>query len=137
MPDHSCHKTLANDFGEFFKGKVRKLLDALDNIDPPELSVSLDDSCNCEFASFQEVTVEDVREILMKSAIKSSPLDPIPKDLLKGCLDLLLPHFTRVINSSLLSGVMPQSLKIAQVTPLVKKANADRNELKNYRPYLI
>ena len=134
LPDHSCSKTLANDFGEFFKSKVRKLLDVLDNIEPPELSVSLVDSCDSQFSSFQEVTVDDVRKILMKSAVKSSPLDPIPTDLLKKCLDLLLPHFTRVINSSLLSGVMPQSLKIAQVTPLVKKANADRNELKNYRP---
>ena len=113
--------------------KSDKLLDVFDNIQPPELSVSLVDFCESKFSSFQEMTVDDVRKILMTSAVKSSPLDPIPTDLLKRCLHLLLPHFTCVINLSLLSGVMPQSLNIAQVTPLVKKANADRNELKHYR----
>ena len=134
LPDHTCHKTLANDFGDFFKSKVRRLLDGLDNIEHQELSVTLVDCCESVLPSFQEVTVDEVSNILTKSAIKSSPMDPIPTDLLKRCLDLLLPHFTRVINSSLLSGVMPPSLKKAQVIPLVKKAGADRNELKNYRP---
>ena len=132
LPDHSCNKDLANDFGEFFKRKVKRLLDTLDNINPPELSVDLSNTCESEFSAFQ-VSAEDVRQIVMKSSSKSCPLDPLPTSLLKKCLDPLLPQLTNIINSSLLSGVFPQSLETAHVTPLIKKANADRNELKNYR----
>ncbi|XP_072044694.1 uncharacterized protein [Amphiura filiformis] len=118
LPDHSCRTDLANNFAHYFKEKVCKLLDKLDNFDPPELSITLSESCESTFTAFREVSPEDVHQILLKSATKSCPLDPIPTDLLKKCLDPLLPHLTNIINSSLLSGLMPPSLKVAQVTPL-------------------
>ena len=71
------------------------------------MSVQLEEFCNSELSTFHEVTVDEVREIVMKSMIKSSPLDPVPTSVMKRCLELLLPHFAGVINASLLSGVMP------------------------------
>ncbi|XP_072033073.1 uncharacterized protein [Amphiura filiformis] len=91
LPDHSCCKDLANGFGEFFKKKVKRLLDTLDNINPPGLSVDITDSCESEFTAFREVSDEDVCQIVLKSSTKSCPLDPIPTSLLKKCLDPLLP----------------------------------------------
>ena len=41
---------------------------------------------------------------------------------------------TKIINSSLQSGVMPVSLKQAVVTPLVKKTDISPEEMSNYRP---
>ena len=64
----------------------------------------------------------------------SSSLDPFPSCLLKKCIDAILPSITRIVNQSLTSGRMPSSLKSARVTPLLKKASLDKNELKNYRP---
>ena len=38
------------------------------------------------------------------------------------------------MNLSLKEGIVPQLLKTAVVTPLLKKANLDPNELKSHRP---
>jgi hypothetical protein len=49
-------------------------------------------------------------------------------------LTLLLPYITKLVNVSLAEGCMPQCLKTANVTPLLKKEGLDINNLKNYRP---
>ncbi|PIK35540.1 putative RNA-directed DNA polymerase from mobile element jockey-like [Apostichopus japonicus] len=70
----------------------------------------------------------------MKSPSSSCSLDPIPMDVLKSCLDLLLPHITSIVNYSLSTGVIPESLKSAQVVPILKKTNLNKNNQQNYRP---
>ena len=45
-----------------------------------------------------------------------------------------LPKLTEVVNASLRSGVFPEILKDAVVTPLLKKPSLDKDVLKNYRP---
>ena len=37
-------------------------------------------------------------------------------------------------NASLREGHLPESQKAAVITPILKKTNADPDELKNYRP---
>ena len=61
-------------------------------------------------------------------------LDPIPTSLTKECLSDLLPLITRIVNSSLGSGVVPPQFKQAVVTPMLKKPGLDPNDLKNFRP---
>ena len=134
LPDHKCKKDLANDFSGFFHGKVRKLRDTLDNLKCTDLSVEIHESANSSFASFSHVSTDEVQKIIIKSANKSGALDPVPTDLLKKCLDPVLPHITRIINMSLNTGSVPETLKVAQVVPLIKTPKLDRNELKNYRP---
>lgn len=50
--------------------------------------------------------------------------DPIPAQLAKKLKLTLGPLWTKIINSSLRTGVMPDCLKIGQVTPLLKKKTA-------------
>ena len=50
------------------------------------------------------------------------------------CLDELILPITSIINHSLKTGVFPHCFKKALVTPLLKKPNLDKNDLKNYRP---
>ena len=57
--------------------------------------------------------------------MKSCSLVPIPASLLLKCLDSFLPTLVRIINLSLSKGVFPDSLKVAKLTPILKKANAD------------
>ena len=52
---------------------------------------------------------------------KSCDLDPIPASLLLDCLDEIVPTVTDIINTSLQTGVVPQSFKHALVNPLLKK----------------
>ena len=63
-------------------------------------------------------------------------MDPIPTSVLKipQILNTLLPVLSKAINDCLLSGCVPIGLKSAAVTPLIKKPNLDKNDLKNYRP---
>ena len=75
-----------------------------------------------------------VKDIIMKSKSTSCELDPIPTWLLKQCIKELVPAITSVVNTSLLSGTMPDDLRNAVVRPLLKKDNLDHDILKNYQP---
>jgi hypothetical protein len=86
------------------------------------------------FDSFQKVSEEDVRKIIVKSKPTTCSLDPIPTSLFLDCLDILLPTVTHIVNQSLLSATFPTLCKTAIIKPLLKKANLDQNILKNYRP---
>ena len=66
--------------------------------------------------------------------MKSCILDPLPAILLKQHFDLLLPIILKIVNLSLESGHFPSSLKTAVLSPLLKKANLDHEDLANYRP---
>ena len=64
-------------------------------------------------------------------------LDPAPTRLLKesAVLDCVLPHMLHVVNESLGSSVVPACrLKMAVITPILKKPGLCVNSLKNFRP---
>ena len=86
------------------------------------------------FSCFKQVSQEKIRKIIMKSPTKSCLLDPWPTFLVKECMDILLPSITRLVNCSLSEGVVPDEVKKAIVTPLIKKSSLPPNDLKNYRP---
>ncbi|XP_070567335.1 uncharacterized protein [Ptychodera flava] len=73
-------------------------------------------------------------KIVSSSPSKTCLLDPIPTSLLKQCVDKLMPILTVIINLSLTTGTVPQSLKNAVVSPILKKSSLDSNIFKNYRP---
>ena len=64
-----------------------------------------------------------------------SHIDPIPTKLLKELL-LVLGHNKYIINGSLSTGCVPNSLKVAVIKPLLKKPNLDPENIKTYRPIL-
>ncbi len=68
--------------------------------------------------------------------LKSSTcyLDTLPTSFFKGVLNCLEADLLEVVNTSLLSGTFPNSLKTAVVKPLLKKHNLDNTMLSNYRP---
>jgi len=49
----------------------------------------------------------------------------MPTLLVVGCLDVLLPVLTRMINLSLESGVFPENWKQADVRPRLKKSGLE------------
>ena len=65
---------------------------------------------------------------------KSCHLDPVPTYIMKDCLDVLLPSLTKMVNLSMTSSTFPSAWKKASVTPLLKKASLEVEEMKNYRP---
>ena len=125
---------LANRFGSYFYSKIEKICEKLDSTDILPLTVSVPEACCSSFSHFTGVSEEDVCKVIMESASKSCRLDPIPTWLLKKLLDVLLPHITRTINASLLSGVVPDAFKLSHIVPLLKKHNLDYNQVLNNRP---
>ena len=85
------------------------------------------------FETFRQLTDTDVANLLRDSEMKSYFIDPVPTLVLKECGQLLLPVYS-IFNLSLQSAVMPKSLKIATLDPLLKKTNADPDIFQNFRP---
>ncbi len=75
-----------------------------------------------------------VDEIIRLSNSSTSLLDPAPTSLLKNCLAALSLPITHFINTSMSSGTVPSKLKIAAVTPVLKKHGLEPSSLSSYRP---
>ena len=82
---------------------------------------------------FRVLTDDEVARIIRKSPSKCCVSDPVDTGLLKDVLPATLPLLTRLVNSSMQSGIFPDELKEALVKPLLKKINLDPID-KNYRP---
>ena len=64
----------------------------------------------------------------------NSPLDPLPLNLLHILSPYLIDIITGIIRLSLSSSIVPQYMKYAYITPILKKDNLDSSKLSTYRP---
>ena len=87
-----------------------------------------------EFNAFRELTLDEVHRLIASSKSKSCSLDPIPTNILKDLLPELLPYITVMCNKSLREGHLPSSHKFAILSPIVKKAGLDADDVRSYRP---
>ena len=143
LPTHDNPCDLANNFNNYFKGKIVKIRDNFQFRTNPSLSTtSTKPNFNrhndmvSEFSTlsnFTPLNLSQLRTIIKSNPIKTSPADNIPATLLSECLDELLPVLLHIANLSLSSGSM-DGLKLSNVTPLLKKYGLDANNLANYRP---
>ena len=84
-------------------------------------------------SSFVPCTPVEVAKLLSSSS-KSSHQDFIPTSFVKSCsfiFSLLISTFT---NLSMSQGCFPNSFKIAQVSPLLKKIGLNKDNPSTYRP---
>jgi hypothetical protein len=140
LPEHNTLPELLESFNSFFQSKILQIRQKLDAIKIGEFLpassvlpiIDIPPSSNLD--SFEELSVEDVKKIIMRSPSKSSLLDPLPTWLLKSLVDMLAPIITKIVNLSLQNGAVPSSMKKALVTPILKKPSLDKDILKNYRP---
>ena len=137
FPDYHEKTALAYDINDFFVRKITRIradIDATEVDDTVPTESGVGDLCTClSLSSFCPLTESDVSALIKKSAKKSCLMDPMPTSLVVGCLDVLLPVITRIVNSSLPSGYFPAEWKEALVCPLLKKAGLDP-VFKNLRP---
>ena len=116
----------------FFLSKVRDFWSSLESAgsdQEPEHPLM-----SCTFSMFfLAVTTAEVASLILHCHQKSSPLDPIPTYLLKNLVDVLVAPITKIIvNLSLPSGLCPYAMKLALVTPLLKKPKMDPEILNNH-----
>ena len=79
------------------------------------------DTATSFLSSFRPATDTEVRRIIMSSPTKSCSLDPWPTFLVREYVDLLTPVVTSMVNVCLRQGHLPDSHKLAIVSPLLKK----------------
>jgi len=121
----------AVDFHQFFDEKVAGVRAATADAPPPSFT-----SCptDCVFSAFQSLAVDDVIAAIRKLPDKQCLSDPIPTRLLKDSADILAPYVVELLNRSLSTGSVPSAFKAAYITPLLKKANLDPDDVRSYRP---
>ncbi len=131
LSDSKC-----NEFASFFSEKISNIR--------KEIGTS---SCNTEVTQIRQQSQKEVTMSVFKAIdskileeivqhLKSSTcyLDTLPTSFFKSVLNCLEADLLEVVNTSLLSGTFPNSLKTAVVKPLLKKRNLDNTMLSNYRP---
>jgi hypothetical protein len=137
LPSHSSDNKLAEHMSDYFENKIftirrdiELIKDSL-NADPHRYDTP---AFKTPLTSFKPTSQDELKTIIMSSSTTTCNLDPVPSSLVKECLPTLLPILTDITNSSLASGTMPEQLKKAHIRPLLKKADKDHEDLKNYRP---
>jgi hypothetical protein len=139
FPKHSSPEELANSFSDFFIDKIQTIrtsLEAANNLS--EHSVDIEDAADDlstdlpTLSSFHPISEDEVRKIIVAAKTTTCALDPIPTEILKKCLDVLVPTITEIINRSLAEGKVPMSMKHALVVPLLKKILLDVEIFKNF-----
>ena len=129
-------KSLSNALGDFFIGKVDKIIDEISNASDEVIDAL---SCDSPFHgdsldTFKLTDHSEVSELIKAAPCKSCSLDPVPTWLLKECTSLVASAASSIINSSISTNVVPESFKEAIVMPLLKKPNLNPTILQNYRP---
>ena len=71
------------------------------------------------------MSTEIVAKLVRSSKSKTCPLDPLPTNLVKECIDVLAPTYQQMINLSLSSAVVPGRWKAALISPILKKPGLD------------
>ena len=66
--------------------------------------------------------------------MKSCTLDPLLTKLLEAAFDVISPFLTELFNRSLSQGHVPDSFKIANKSPRLKKADLDSSDVRSHRP---
>ena len=130
MSKSDSDETLMNDFANFFIDKIWKICDALQQHD----KYTPTRNTNVKLLScFREMTEDEVIKIIEGMSPKSCELDAIPSSLLKQLATDLAPALTKVVNTSLTSGVFATNWKTSIIRSILKKLWLELL-LANYRP---
>lgn len=130
LPDCSTSMSeLATDFNNFFSDKVRKIRSKMDH----EFLPNLNRFTGNTLSEFEPTNNREIRMIIKDSAIKTSPDDILPCQIIKDNLEIMIPTIVTIVNKSLNDGSM-DGLKSADIAPLLKGESLDHNSLKNFRP---
>lgn len=127
---------LCCEFLQFFGNKISTLYSQLQSLSSHTLkeNPSQPIAPPQPLSSFFTITDETVHDLATKAKSTTCLLDPMPTPLVKACLPALCPLISNIINTSLLTGTVPKSLKTAAITPILKKPGAAADDFNNYRP---
>ena len=128
---------MADVFNSFFVEKIANLRSRVKKsytTDPME-KIKMTSKPKRPF-TLRTTTEENVIKLIKATKSKDSAgMDDISSKILKMSAEVLSIPLTRVINTSITTGVFPKRWKIAKVTPVLKKG--DSKSKSNYRPVAL
>ena len=131
LPSNKSVQDLCNDFSKSFEDKINLIRQDLDQLSSEHPTYELFNGDPLH--DFAPTTETEVLHIISSSPLKSCDLDSLPTNILKECLDFIVPVITKIFNDSLCSGFVPNSFKTALITALLKKEGPGE-DLSKYRP---
>ena len=103
---NDCFVDIRRNIAESIGGNNANHLDYMTHIDQPN------------YFFFRPINCYSTEKFISYPKNESSNLKTIPVKILKSICDKITPCLTNIINRSLTTGVFPDSLKKARVTPI-------------------
>ena len=113
---------MANEFADYFIGKIQTIRDNLDHCEKYYPSMTN----NMKLAQFEEMSESSAAKILSGMKLKCCENDPIPANFIKKAVSHIMPTLIKLVNISLQFGVFRDKWKMAIIRPLLKKAGLDQ-----------
>ena len=126
-------KQIADAFNTIFNNIGTQLADAL-----PVTNITPESIITPANSSFEIHTVSIEKVFNLLSTIKFSKTigqDKISPKLLKDSADIVAPSLVNIFNRSIKTGIFPDEMKTAVISPIFKSGN--KTECTNYRPISI
>ena len=141
LPESINPQELPDKFAQYFENKIQMIRESLNkelgNLTTTENVEENSNSLHRNQPSldvFMSITTEKLKSQFKDMNKKYCEGDPVPIKMISACFDDLCPSILQLVNSVIETGVFPQTLKHAIVSPVIKDANGDKENLKNYRP---
>ncbi len=127
LSDSKCNR-----FDSFFSEKIniRKEIDTSSSF----AQIRPQSQKEVTMSVFEAIDSNILKEIVQHLKSSTCYLDTLPTSFFKSVLNCLEADLLEAVNTSLISGTFPNSLKTAVVKPLLKKRHLDNTMLSNYRP---
>ena len=128
----------ADEFNEFFTGVAERKRSEITTVEPEQESVYLESFrvTDAPTLDLLEITEEQTINTISKIPVsKATGMDGIPARILKLAVDVLSGPITKLINMVITQAIFPRCLKVAVVTPIHKKGNAEDPD--NNRPISV
>ena len=128
------NKTIANEFNLYFANVGPDLSRKINYIGKKRVESYLFSTIDSRF-QFRTTTHEEVLNFIGTLEPKnSSGFDNVTSKQLIQLAPTIHPIITLIINQSMVTGIFPDQLKIAIITPIYKGKNTDPHWFSNYRP---
>ena len=124
LPKCDDNNIFADNFNNFFEDKISKIMEKLTLTENNMVDNNYIEEIyhtNQRHHKFVMLNVDEVRKLVLKSASRCCELDPMPTQLLKQNIEIVLPTITKKINIPLLEGKFTTNLKEALLRSLLKK----------------
>lgn len=132
--DFSDPTAIANRFCEYFTNIGFNLAKEIPNSSRTACSYLNGNFLNSLFLN--SVSKEEIVEIVNSFRSGAAPgYDNIPIKIVKNSIDLISEPLCELLNSSIISGIVPDQMKIARIVPIFK--TGDNFLFSNYRPVSV